>query len=343
MKVIIAGAGIAGSYLGRMLESQPTLYDNNPKPGCGCGWGTARSQVKRLLGEVGLNLDDFILCKVEGYIDNKVFIPLRNCITINKPQLVYDMRKGLNIKKKRYSFTGDRENLVVNATGIPSDEAVFRIQTFQERAVVKGAMEKVMYSYVNPRYAGYAWLFPLDEEGQLFHCGAGCFEAPPERIIKEMLIYYGLEKKDVKCSCGVNLYLADPRAVDLVRENLVAVGGAAGCVNPITGEGILPAMETASLLAKTLKNGSALEEYAASVRKMLEKYDKPYTFFYRMLTSPAWGWLSGLRYNTTKTIENFEPAPRFGTSTKLLLTSGAIYLKPPRAIKQSSALFGKSF
>ena len=313
-----------------MLESQPTLYDNNPKPGCGCGWGTARSQVKRLLGEVGLNLDDYILCGVEGYIDNKVFITLRNCITINKPQLVYDMRKGLNIKKKRYSFTGDRENLVVNATGTPSDEAVFRIQTFQERAVVKGAMEKVMYSYVNPRYAGYAWLFPLDEDGQLFHCGAGCIGVPPGRIIKEMLIYYGLEKGAVKCSCEVEICLADPRTVNLVKENLVAVGGAAGCVNPITGEGILPSMETASLLAKTLKEGCSLEEYAASVRKMLKKYDKPYTFFYRMLTSPAWGWLSGLRYNTTKTIENFEPTPHFGTSTKLLITSGRIFLKPPK-------------
>jgi len=330
LKVIIAGAGVAGSYLGRMLESQPTLYDNNPKPGCGCGWGTARSQVKRLLGDVGLNLDDYILCEVEGYIDNKVFIPLRNCITIDKPKLVYDLRKGLNLKKERYSFTGDRENLVVNATGIPSGEAVFMIQTLQERAIVKGAKEKVMYTYVNPRYAGYAWLFPLDEEGQLFHCGAGCSGVPPERLIQEALIYYGLEKKDVKCGCEVDLYLADPRTVDLVKENLVAVGGAAGCVNPITGEGILSAMETANLLAKTLKDGRSLEEYAASARTVLERYNKPYAFLYRMLDSPVWGWLSGLRYNVTKTIENFDPAPRFGTTTKLLLTSGRIFLKPPK-------------
>jgi len=329
LKVTIAGAGIAGSYLGRLLENQPTLYDNNPNPGCGCAWGTARSQVQRLLTEVGLNLDDYLLCNVDGYIDNKVFIPLRNGITINKPKLVHHLRKGLKIKKETYSFKGNRENLIVNATGIPSCEAVFKMQTFQERTIVKGAEEKMMYAYVNPRYASYAWLFPLDEEGQLFHCGAACFGVGPKRLIGEMLIYYGLEKKEVQCNCGNDLCLADPRTIDLVRENLVAIGGAAGCVNPITGEGILPAMETANLLAKTLKNGHTLEDYAASVRMMLEKYDKSYAFFYRMLSSPAWGWLSGLRHNLTKTIENFEPAPRFGTAIKLFLASGAIYFKPP--------------
>ena len=273
MKITIAGAGIAGSYLGRMLESQPTLYDNNSKPGCGCAWGTARSHVQRLLIEVGLNLEDYLLCNVEGYIDNNVFIPLRNGITINKPKLVYHLRKGQKIKKEQYCFAGNNENLIVNATGIPFCEAVFKMQTFQERTIIKGAEEKLMYAYVNPRYTGYAWLFPLDEEGQLFHCGAACFSVHPKRLIGEMLIFYGLKKNEVQCSCGNDLYLADPRTIDLVRKNFVAVGGAAGCVDPITGEGILPAMQTAKLLAETLNNNHSLQDYNASVRMMLKKYD----------------------------------------------------------------------
>lgn len=329
MKVTIAGAGIAGSYLGRLLESQPTLYDDNPKPGCGCAWGTARSHIQRLLIDVGLNLDDYLLSKVDGYIDNKVFIPLKNGITINKPKLVYQLRKGLKIKKEKYSFDGNTEDLIVNATGIPSCEDVFKMRTFQERTIIKGAKEKLMYAYVNPRYTGYAWLFPLDNEGQLFHCGAASFSVPPKRLIGEMLIYYGLEKKEVQCSCGNNLYLADPRTIDLAKENYVAIGGAAGCIDPITGEGILPAMETAKLLADKINNDHNILEYAASVRMMLKKYDKSYFFFYRMLDFPAWGWLSGLRYNVTKAIENFEPVPRFGTNIKLFLTSVAIYFKPP--------------
>jgi len=329
LKVTIAGAGIAGSYLGRMLESQPTLYDNNPKPGCGCAWGTARSQIQRLLTDVGLNLDDYILSDVDGYIDNKVFIPLSNGITINKPKLVYHLRKGLKIKKKKYSFEDNNENLIVNATGIPSCETMLKMQTFQERTIVNGAKEKLMYAYVNPRYTGYAWLFPLDEEGQLFHCGAASFSVPPKRLIGEMLIYYGLKKMEVQCSCGNDLHLADPRTIDLVRENFVAIGGAAGCVDPITGEGILPAIETAKLLAEKLNNNHSLQDYAEAVRILLKKYDKSYIFFYRMLGFPAWGWLSGLRYNVTKAIENFEPSPRFGTTIKLFLTSGAIYFKPP--------------
>jgi hypothetical protein len=279
--------------------------------------------------EVGLNLEDYLLCNVEGYIDNNVFIPLRNGITINKPKLVYHLRKEQKIMKERYCFDGNNENLIVNATGIPFCEAVFKMQTFQERTIIKGAEEKLMYAYVNPRYTGYAWLFPLDEEGQLFHCGAASFSVHPKRLIGEMLIFYGLEKKKVQCNCGNDLYLADLRTIDLVRKNFVAVGGAAGCVDPITGEGILPAMETAKLLAETLNNNHSLQDYAASVRMMLKKYDKSYVFFYRMLNSPAWGWLSGLRYNVTKAIENFEPNPRFGTSIKLFLTSGAIYFKPP--------------
>jgi hypothetical protein len=136
LNVIIAGAGLAGSYLGRLLEGEPTLYDHNQSPGCGCAWGTARSQVQRLLLETGLNLDDYILCKVDGCTNNKVFIPLRNCIIIDKPKLVRHLRKGLNIKKERYSFKGNRENLVVNATGIPFGEAVFTMPTLQERTTI---------------------------------------------------------------------------------------------------------------------------------------------------------------------------------------------------------------
>ena len=187
MKVIIAGAGIAGSYLGRLLEGQPTLYDDNPSPGCGCAWGTARSQVQRLLLETGLNRDDYLLCKVDGCIINKVFIPFMNCITIDKPKLVLHMRKGLNIKKERYSFKGSQENLIVNATGIPFGEAVFKMPTLQERTTINGAQEKMIYAYVNPRHTGYAWLFPLDEEAQRFHCGAICLGVTPKRLIDEMI------------------------------------------------------------------------------------------------------------------------------------------------------------
>ena len=58
----------------------------------------------------------------------------------------------------------------MNATGHPIVEA-FHVPTYQEK-VKSSPMEKnSMYIHINFDEVGYAWAFPLNEEGNLFHVG----------------------------------------------------------------------------------------------------------------------------------------------------------------------------
>lgn len=327
MKVDIAGAGVAGSYLGRLLKGSATLFDDNPTPGCGCAWGTARSQVRELLRDVGLRLSDYVLCEVDGAIRNNVYTPCGNLIVIDKPKLIRDLRSGLTIRRKRYSF-GDREgDLVVNATAVPSGREVFSLDTLQTRTGIIGAEKKTIYAYINPNHAGYSWIFPLDEDGRSFHLGAACIGIQPERLVRQILTYYKLSAENSSCGCDKKLHVADPRNVDLVKGNVVAVGGAAGCVNPITGEGILSSMFSAKLLTQTLDEGGDLSSYASSLRKYLSGHDKAYRIFRQMLVIPGLAWLGGLRYNAVEALEHFEPELGRGQLTKLLLNSTLIALR----------------
>lgn len=60
LKVTIAGAGTSNSYLGRLLNEEPVLFDDNMEPGCRCAWGTQYSHVQSMLEDVGIDLDDLM-------------------------------------------------------------------------------------------------------------------------------------------------------------------------------------------------------------------------------------------------------------------------------------------
>ena len=178
------------------------------------------------------------------------------------------------------------------------------------------------------RNKGYAWLFPLDEVGKCFHLGAASFKTDPRMLMEELISHYGLKKETPECSCRCPLYLSDPVTTDVLRGNIVAVGGAAGCIHPITGEGIYPSIESAKLLADAINNDSPLEDYEVSMRELLKKYEASYRIIYRMMLLPVWGWLSGIG-KSFKYIENFEPTPSFSTTFRLFLKFASTYLSTP--------------
>jgi flavin-dependent dehydrogenase len=328
LSITIAGAGIAGSFLTKLIDKDFRVFDDNIRPGCKCAWGLPYSQTMRCLKEVGFEIEDYILCKIEEIIENGVPIPVRNFATIDKPMLIREFWKNLKIERKRYDFREERKNLVVNATGIPAGGAVFRLNSHQEKVEIRGSDEKRAYTYINPRHSGYAWLFPLDEKGKLFHLGAASIKTDPTRLMEELISYYGFEKEAPKCSCRCPLYVSHPETTDILHGNVVAVGGAAGCVHPITGEGIYPSIESARRLADTINNGYPLENYVASMRDLLKKYEGSYRIIYRMMVSPVWAWLSGIG-KTFNYIENFEPRPGFGATFRLFLNFASTYLSNP--------------
>ena len=314
--ITIVGAGISGSYLGRLLQKKPILYDNNSALGCRCAWGVPFTQVKILLGKLGISLEHFLLCNINNIYMNNVRIRVTNFATIDKPLLIQELRKGLKIKSQSYSFNSIGDDLVVNATGVPMGNEISQMNSYEEKIRIMGAESNTAYAYINPRFAGYAWLFPLDEEGGLFHFGAAAPRIHPKRLMEEMLCFYRMHKGEMLCCCGGPLHLSDPTLTDIVRGNVVAVGGAAGCVNPITGEGIFPALQTADLLGKTLNIETSIRDYTEAVRETLSHYKELYKIYYKLQDNPRLTRITGIR-TIFNSINYFEPSYNLSTILKL--------------------------
>ncbi|NYT07762.1 MAG: hypothetical protein GKC05_05865, partial [Methanomicrobiales archaeon] len=108
MKVAVVGAGIAGGYLGRLLEEagiSPDVYEwGDHGTSCGyrsCGWG-APDTTGTLLHHAGLDLDDYLLqpmvtMNFDGLVART---PL---YTLDKPRLIRDLRSGLRITQRRFT------------------------------------------------------------------------------------------------------------------------------------------------------------------------------------------------------------------------------------------------
>ncbi|MDD1718484.1 MAG: hypothetical protein LUQ25_00360, partial [Methanoregulaceae archaeon] len=185
MKVAIAGAGIAGGYLGKLLEKKgisPDIYKgkhHDTRCGCrSCGWG-APAWIDRYLTAVGLDPDKYLiepmsLMNFDGLVAKT---PLR---TIDKPRLLRDLTKGTNLKQQDLG-SGEAEayDIIVDATGVaraflPPCRSDLTLPTVQHRVFVEsrgdGNLEAGVYGNRIPGL-GYLWVFPLGN-GQ-YHVGIG--------------------------------------------------------------------------------------------------------------------------------------------------------------------------
>src|SRR5512137_2666877 len=124
MDIAIAGAGIAGGYLAKVLEQKgisPDVYDGmNHETRCGCrscGWGVPRD-IERYLSDVGLDFDSYLLEPMSSMNFNGLAAKTPLC-TVNKPRLIKDLTHGVGLKRQNLGVeeAGDYD-LVVDATGI---------------------------------------------------------------------------------------------------------------------------------------------------------------------------------------------------------------------------------
>ena len=185
VRIAIAGAGIAGSYLVNLLSRNgitPDLFDAmDHATSCGCrscGWG-APVGIGRYLDAVGLRVEDYLLepmpvMHFDGLVANT---PL---VTLDKPRLIRDLSRGTGLAGRDLGAEeAEAYDIVVDATGIaraflPPCTADLTLPTLQDRVVVKGrgggAFPAGVYGNQVPGL-GYVWVFPLGN-GR-FHIGAG--------------------------------------------------------------------------------------------------------------------------------------------------------------------------
>lgn len=250
--VLIAGAGIGGSYLLRLLirkgmnTREIEIVDPGPKTRCGiapCAFGITR-QFFSLCQEVGLDPEKYILNSPDvGYLD-KVEVKFKGYVfSIDKPAFIRDLLEGVDVTSSPSGLTAER---IIDATGI----ARAYIGKYDSDIFVPYLQRKVEFPQPPslmecPHRAGYSWIIPL--EGSSAHVGVGSatYDSDTMRKVVEGLA----EGAKTICSCQGYVRGTGP-ILPLVQGNVWALGEAGGIVDPLSQGGMVPAMVSAKLLVE---------------------------------------------------------------------------------------------
>ncbi|HUK93318.1 MAG TPA: NAD(P)/FAD-dependent oxidoreductase [Methanomicrobiales archaeon] len=286
MKVAIAGAGIAGGYLARLLGQKgvsPDVFDgmdHGTRCGCrSCGWGVPEG-IRPYLAGVGLDLDRYLLGSMSS-MDFDGLMAETPLSTLDKPRLLRDLAGGAGLKRCNLGpeMAGDYD-VVVDATGVarsflPPCRSDLTLPTLQHRVAVSskdGGRMKIGVFGEDVPGLGYLWIFPLGN-GE-YHIGIGGIGLSShgsllERFFRESAGGFSFTHL---CGCSGSVrvaspYYSTPLFVRRTRNDgnprlVVGIGEAIGTVSPFTGEGIVYSLECARMLADSWLRP---EEYARSV------------------------------------------------------------------------------
>lgn len=249
-KILIAGAGIAGGYLLRLLVNRGLSFkdievvDPGSANRCGipsCGFATTR-QFFALCREVGLEPEKYILASPDtGYANGVKFTIKGHIFSIDKPAFIRDLLEGAVVNSSPGDMAADR---IIDATGI----ARAYIGKYEHDIVYSCIQKKVEFPHPPalaeyPHNVGYSWVIPL--EGRSAHVGIGSktYDSGDMKKVVESL------SEDARTICACKGFIRGTGPIlPLVQGNVWAIGEAAGLVEPLSGAGIVPAMVSAKLL-----------------------------------------------------------------------------------------------
>lgn len=259
LKVAIAGAGVAGAYLYRLLNKrgyQVDLFDHDPGTRCGlspCAWGTSRG-FPELVKSSDLDPNRYVM-KHLGYVVMDEYRIEADLVTVNKPRLLKDLRQGANIKDSLPKAT--EYDRIIDATGVsraflPAIKDDIILPCVQWRISTNARLE----NRIRLGGIGFAWSFPLSRNE--YHVGCGSYLSDPDKIIKELgwvQSSTSKEKGKIICTCTGQVRLTGPHhSQPFVVEDgtcgIWGVGEAIGCVAPLAGDGIIAGMRSARMLVE---------------------------------------------------------------------------------------------
>jgi flavin-dependent dehydrogenase len=288
MDIAIAGAGIAGGYLAKVLEQKgisPEIYDGmNHETRCGCrscGWGVPRG-IERYLSEVGLDFDSYFLESMSSMNFNGLAAktPL---YTLNKPCLIRDLTKGSRLIRQNLGVEeADEYDLIVDATGIartflPPCQSDLVMPTLQQRVMVNSHGSEILKAGVYGNKIpglGYLWIFPLGKNQ--YHIGIGGVGSIRLDGLLDRFYNNSSDRFSFTtlCSCSGSVrvaspYYSRPFYVKKTRKNgkpqvIVGIGESIGTVAPFTGEGIVHSLECVRIFADTFPD---YKRYTKTVQK----------------------------------------------------------------------------
>jgi len=276
LKIAIAGAGVAGSYLYRLLNNQGCqvdLFDQAPGTRCGlspCAWGTSRGFPELVQGS-GLDPQKYLI-KHFGYVVMDEYWIEADLATVNKPRLIRDLRRGADIKD---SLINPAEyDRIIDATGI---SRVF-LPAIQDDMILPCVQWRIrtntrLDNRIKLGGIGFAWSFPLSRNE--YHVGCGSLLSDPNRIMEELAwVRKGTSKGKGKiiCSCAGHVrltgpYQSRPFVIDNGTCEIWGVGEAIGCVAPLAGDGIVAGMRSAQML---MEHWNDPEGYTQAILKTFQ-------------------------------------------------------------------------
>lgn len=283
----IAGAGVAGAYLYRLLSREGVridVFDVRHKTKCGvspCAWATSVGFTE-LVEASGLDPDKYILQQIDYLAVDEMKVKVE-LMTIDKPRLVRDFLKGAEIK---YAPLNVKEyDRVIDATGLsrtflpPIKEDILS-SCIQYCVQNNGCVE----DRVEPGKIGYAWCFHLADNQ--YHIGCGSLVEKPSRFMKDLgwLDTYQLNPgENILCGCTGKIRITGPHHSEPFMgegpsEGIWGVGEAIGCVGSVVGDGIVPAMRSVQILLNNWDDPggyreSILEEFSwiDDERRLIDK------------------------------------------------------------------------
>jgi len=303
-RVAILGGGPAGAFAAERLASaglQVVLFDEKlawEKP---CGGGLtykAYSQYPFLLdnptpkhfvretvlaaphaGDVSLKLDDPLVI-YSRYDLNRLLLERaeRAGASIEKARVRELCRQGsgwsirTNLGNADADFcivaTGARNPLREMGTQLKAEDSMSALGYY-----VPGQQEKIHIEFL-PRLEGYIWIFPRCGHMSVGICGKG----EPASSLRKRLEQFMIEREIPYKQGSFYSHLLPSLQAGSWRDNRVtgegwlAVGDAAGLVDPITGEGLYYAIRSADLAVRALLSEvSGLAEKMTQYRRLLRR------------------------------------------------------------------------
>ncbi len=299
-QVAVLGGGPAGAYAGERLAAaglKVTVYDEKlawEKP---CGGGLtykAYSQYPFLIdnptpkrfiretvlseprgGEAVLQLTDPLLIYSRLDLNHMLLARAESAgVRIEKTRIQQIERTGSGWRLRTGACAAEADFLIV-ATGARNTLKDVGTQLTPEDAMsalgyyVPGDQERIDIQFL-PELRGYIWIFPRCGHLSVGICGKGEPAASLRKRLERFMTERGLNWK------GAAFYSHLLPALDcgswlnnrVAGDGWMAVGDAAGLVDPITGEGLYYAIRSGDLAAQTLVDrfGGAPEGAAYSQR-----------------------------------------------------------------------------
>lgn len=265
----VAGLGMSGSYLLRRLidEGMDARGFDPKRPDfyVPCGYATNLDRLKLFVKRAGIDPENYVLKEsrevtFSGNNFEPVSFPARGIGTFDKNRLERDMIDGLEMSHDQLRSGSDF--ITVDATGVSrsllgkhtADEQMYAVEYVTDKAA-----HEDFYFHFFARGLGYYWEFPL---GGHYHVGAGSVSR--DTVMDALK---GIERKRT----AARKIRMKPLLDAISCENVIGVGESIGLVSPITGEGILPALESAEMLFQCLRRYDDLEEIKRGYENMIRK------------------------------------------------------------------------